>query len=559
MRYLILATLGTALFWGAYWILMRRETRFTMVRYYLLGTLFLALLLPLVHLPLQMPMSFHSSEETTIQQRYAATDDGMSSSVIGQGGTNSMTVQQDNSRLSTLGLRQENPNLVSSRSDTLSLVLMVVYLIGCAGAAIVFILRIISLMRRLHSIPYVVEDGIRVSRLEDETQAFSFGNHIVVGCRGFSATEVQQLIGHEKVHVRQHHTLDLLLCEVSKVLLWFNPMVYLYQRELKRIHEYIADKEMLSGEEAADYAELLYHQMSGKPYCPITNTFDYSIVGRRIAMMSRQRTHRGWLKPLVAVPVAALLLVAGCSQEGTLDGMYTVSGIALMSDNPAEPTLQCSEFFDLESRIFNFHPDGRVDIIFQQEDSATIHGKYEVDGEGLHIFDNSGKRWLDMQIETVHCDADSIVLRFIDPDPLSGLGKMLAGLPTYRYRIDTVTVSSQTKLGDQIIEQYEGTKCDTVFAHVTVPCQYSDSGDWNNGNRLLGAATTTVSTFVHQYETLSGETKEDFGTQWEFCNNAIVSDARQSYDTIGAFNPRMEGDRFILEVTLKADKRNKSI
>ena len=46
MKYLILATIGTVLFFGSYWLLMRRETRFTMVRYYLLGTLLLSLLLP---------------------------------------------------------------------------------------------------------------------------------------------------------------------------------------------------------------------------------------------------------------------------------------------------------------------------------------------------------------------------------------------------------------------------------------------------------------------------------------------------------------------------------
>ena len=47
MKYLLLATIGTVLFFGSYWLLMRRETRFTMVRYYLLGTLLLSLLLPL--------------------------------------------------------------------------------------------------------------------------------------------------------------------------------------------------------------------------------------------------------------------------------------------------------------------------------------------------------------------------------------------------------------------------------------------------------------------------------------------------------------------------------
>ena len=61
MRYLLFATVGTVLFFGAYWLLMRRETRFTMVRFYLLGTLLLALILPLIHLPLLIPINYHNS------------------------------------------------------------------------------------------------------------------------------------------------------------------------------------------------------------------------------------------------------------------------------------------------------------------------------------------------------------------------------------------------------------------------------------------------------------------------------------------------------------------
>ena len=63
MSYLLLSTMATVLFFGAYWLLMRRETRFAMRRCYLLGTLMLSLLLPLVHLPLSIPF------DTPIAQR----------------------------------------------------------------------------------------------------------------------------------------------------------------------------------------------------------------------------------------------------------------------------------------------------------------------------------------------------------------------------------------------------------------------------------------------------------------------------------------------------------
>ena len=559
MRYLLFATVGTVLFFGTYWLLMRRETRFTMVRFYLLGTLLLALILPLIHLPLQIPTNYHnSSSESPILQEYTTTAESITMTIANQqGGTNNVTLRQDPTGLRTINIEQgPTYSTVERRNKALSL-LTYIYLLGCAAMAVVLVRRLVLLHSRLRRLPYRMVDGIRVSELDNDTPAYSFGNHIVLGRNGFNPSELNQLLGHEMVHVRQHHTLDLLLCELAKVFLWFNPFVWLYSRELKRVHEYIADHEMLSADHGADYAALFYHQLSGRPYSPIGNTFDYRLVRQRIGMMSQRRSRRGWLKPLAVLPLVAVMLVAGCKQEGTLKGFYSVSNMALMSDNPAEPNLTCSEFFGLENRLFCFHRDGRVHILDRQEKDSSQLCTYIIDDQGLHLFDSTGQPWLDMQLETLHCDDDSIVLRFVDADPITGLGKMLAGLPSYRFRIDTVEVSTTTKVGDEIIEVSQGTRCDTSFAHVVVPCEYENNINWNRDNRLLGTTTDGVTTFVHQYETKLGKKVEEFGTEWEFQNNAMVPDARLRYDTTSYYNPRLEGDRFILEVTLKR-QRNKN-
>lgn len=558
MRYLLLASVGTMLFFGTYWLLMRRETRFTMVRFYLLGTLLLALMLPLVHIPMQLPLFFHNENHAeTIQESIPSAESVSMTFSSQQSGTIDIeaTLHQN--------IQGNRPHSILipgtyqdfSRRDRLYSALTFFYLVGCGIMLTLLVVRLLKLRSRLRRLPYRVVDGMRISELDDDTPAFSFGNHIVIGRNGFNPIEIEQLIGHETVHVRQRHTLDLLLCELAKALLWFNPFVWLYERELKRIHEYIADHEMLATESGADYAALFYHQLSGRPYCPIGNTFDYRLVRQRIGMMSQRRSRRGWLKPLAVLPLVAVMLVACCEQEGTLKGFYSVSNMALMSDNPAEPNLICSEFLGLENRLFCFHRDGRVHILDRQEKDSSQLCTYTIDDNGLHLFDSTGQPWLDMQLETLHCDGDSIVLRFVDADPIGGLGKMLAGLPSYRFRIDTVEVSTSTKVGDEIIEVSQGTRCDTTFAHVVVPCEYENNTNWNRDNRLLGATTDGVSTFVRQYETILGKKVEEFGTEWEFQNNAIVPDARLRYDTTSYYNPRLDGDRFILQVTLKRIKK----
>ena len=431
-------------------------------------------------------------------------------------------------------------------------ILPIIYWIGVAVTMTLLTLRLARLQRRLGRLQYKMQDGVKVSVLNDDTPAYSFGKHVVLGRNGFSPTEMQQLIGHEMVHVRQRHTLDLLLCEAVKVVLWFNPFVYLYQRELKRVHEYLADNAMLATDSGAAYAELFYHQVSGKPYSPIGNTFDYSLVKKRIAMMARRRSRHGGLLPLVVLPIAFVVLLVGCVSRQTLDGFYEVSSIELKSDNPAEPTLQCNKFMGLESRLFCFHRDGRLHILSRDTAGNAQLFSYTIDDSGLHLFDSTGNPWLDMKLETLHCDGDSIKLRFVNADPIEGIVKALKGLPMYRYRIDTVTVSNTKKVGDEIIEFNERTENDTIYPRVEVSYGSEKPDYWNNYNRLLGSTSTADYTAVHEYKTHSGETEREFYKGWHFHNNTIHPDARHFYDTTSRFNPLMEGDRFILEVTLKA-------
>ena len=518
MRYILLATVGTMLFFGAYWLLMRRETRFTMVRFYLLGTLLLALMLPLVHIPMQLPLFFHNEEATATMQEPIPSSEIVSMTFSSQqSGTIDIeaTLHQNIQGNRPHSILMPGTYQDFSRRDRLYSALTFFYFVGCGIMLILFTMRLFKLRSRLRNLPYRTVDGIKIS---DEL--------LVEHTRRLSAYDFESDVD-------------------------VNILGHIFEK-------YIADHEMLATESGADYAALFYHQVSGKPYCAIGSTFNYRIVRQRIHMMAQRRSRRGWLKPLVALPLVAVMLVAGCEQEGTLKGFYSVSNMALMSDNPAEPNLICSEFLGLENRLFAFHRDGRVHILDRQEEDSAQLCTYTIDDNGLHLFDSTGLPWLDMQLETVSLDGDSIVLRFVDPDPISGLGKMLAGIPPYRYRIDTVQVSTTTKVGDEIIEVSEGARCDTVFAHVVAPTQWNgnDSTNWHDQNRLLEAAKTSMSTFVSEYKTYLGKTIREFGTSWEFHNNALAPDARERYDTLSTYyTPRLDGDRFILQVTLKRIKK----
>ena len=337
MKYLLLAATATALFFAAYWLLMRREKRHQMVRFYLMGTLVLAFLLPAVHLHIAVPHQYVMNEGATGIFPTLAYQTAQTSPT----GHTSPTQQADINWLFWL------------------------WLAGAVAAIAVLMVRLVSLWRRMHGLPFVERDGMKVALVNDDTAAFSFGNHIVVGTKGFSEIEVQQLVGHETVHVRQGHTADTLLCELAKAVLWFNPFIYLYARELKRVHEYIADSAMMS----ASYAELFYHQVSGHRYSPLANGFDYRMVHQRIAMMAQQRRHGGWLKPLAALPIVAVVLLVACSPKSNspLVGQWEYVGITrefIYDDGE-------TDFQIMEEEPDNTYP--RIsDLDFRADGTATV-------------------------------------------------------------------------------------------------------------------------------------------------------------------------------------------
>ncbi|WP_259016368.1 TonB family protein [Emticicia fluvialis] len=120
------------------------------------------------------------------------------------------------------------------------------------------------------------------------------------------------ILAHEHVHMQQLHSADVMLFEIIAILNWFNPVVYLYKRDIKHIHEFIADEiASLSESSKADYALLLFTQEFGLQPDYLTNRFfTHSTLKRRIQMLSKPRSRKIMLlKYGMSVPLFILMLV----------------------------------------------------------------------------------------------------------------------------------------------------------------------------------------------------------------------------------------------------------
>lgn len=121
---------------------------------------------------------------------------------------------------------------------------------------------------------------------------------------------------HEDVHIKQWHSADVLFFELLGVFAWFNPIIYLYKKEIKNVHEYLADEVAAAHQgDKQNYAMLLLHQAMGIENHPLTNTFfNQSTTKKRIAMLFKNRSRKvAVLKYGLAFPLLALALMLSSS------------------------------------------------------------------------------------------------------------------------------------------------------------------------------------------------------------------------------------------------------
>ena len=144
----------------------------------------------------------------------------------------------------------------------------------------------------------------------DGTAPFSFFKYLVINKQLYNDSELQQIISHEKVHIRQWHSIDILFAEVAHAILWANPLMVYLKRCIKLNHEYIADGEVInSGVDKKDYQlSILHSSLKRFQIYQLTNLYSSSKIKLRIKMMNLKKSSN-----VTAYKYAFVLLLVAAS------------------------------------------------------------------------------------------------------------------------------------------------------------------------------------------------------------------------------------------------------
>ncbi|MEI6889241.1 MAG: TonB family protein [Bacteroidales bacterium] len=271
--YLLESSISITLMYTVYWLFLKRETFFMMNRVYLLGAAGLSLLLPVI--PFHWQPSSAAATVIYILDPVLITPDKIEKAA--------------GSHLQWLD------------------VVAIVYITGL----VIFLLRFVVQMLQLF---FIVRrngterrHGMLIVYVDRGYSPFSFFNLVFINEKNVPGEKLETILTHEYIHVKQRHTLDLILAEILIIIQWFNPFAWFTGREFRTIHEFLADEGVIkAGINRSEYQQMILDETMGIQVNGLTNNFNVSLIKKRILMISKAKSGK-WSRTKLIFAIPAIL------------------------------------------------------------------------------------------------------------------------------------------------------------------------------------------------------------------------------------------------------------
>jgi hypothetical protein len=264
-----------------YKLLLQKETFFHLNRFVLLGCMILAFILPLLPVPRQLSLRKDTMEKH-IPFAKAAVDKSQAIDLKAPP-VQEVIVEQTKQMFDM---------------DLLLQWLVYLYWFGVLIFALNFLMQACVLFYRAYSLSAIQDGKFRIVEITGDKAPCSFANNIFINPEKYEWETYTQILQHEKIHIEQKHTIDLLLSEVVLIFQWFNPFAWQWRKALESNLEFLTDNEMLQ----QDTVEKESYQFSllkvAAPHFPLSLTTNYnqSLIKKRIIMMNSKKSsvHTTW-------------------------------------------------------------------------------------------------------------------------------------------------------------------------------------------------------------------------------------------------------------------------
>lgn len=288
--YMVVASLGLALFWIFERLMIHGNTHCRLRRAYYLGGFVSVAILPFLGYFLPSWPGLFVQNRSVGMEILRSIEIVLPEALVGTAGTDAIPAV--------------SPLLRG---------LFLAWLLGIGVLLIRFGIRLGSLLCLIRGAERAEIEGVPVYFAPRVRTPFSFRGRIYLPTDLRSYPSVRNILIHEQEHTRATHFVDLLIAEVACMLFWFNPFAWALKRDMQRNLEFLADRAvLLSGASRREYQyELLGFTMEVAAG-PLCSSYNINDLKERIRMMNKTKSNRAaGARYLVALPLAALMLLSG--------------------------------------------------------------------------------------------------------------------------------------------------------------------------------------------------------------------------------------------------------
>jgi|GEM_PF-2569499 len=377
VTYLVKAALMYLLCFLLYWGLFRKETFFIRNRVFLLISLILPALIPLIHFPTGSAVA-NLMPEVGIDRILIVS--------------NSSPVTLPAPAVSGAAEMVTSPTPFPWETITL-----LMYLSG----ALVFLLR---MLRGYFGIIRLIIRSER-KRLEDmilvitqrKVSPFSIFRWLVIPGNKLLNTDLDKIIRHEMIHFRQLHSVDLLLSELLVAFQWFNPFAWMLRASIVKNNEFFVDRKCLSWyNDVRSYQYALLTSSLGERRMAMANSFNQGIIKKRIEMMNKKNTRLiNRIKDLLIVPFSLLLIVAFSAYSGKPAEAVANSDETFVSASQQMTDLQDQVVEKDTTKRLNIYINGHKLTITDLDCAKSLPAN-------VRIFKNSGDMLTELSKDTLN-------------------------------------------------------------------------------------------------------------------------------------------------------------
>ena len=278
--YLLKVLIVSAILCGYYYVSLRNKIFHRWNRFYLMLTVALSMLLPLISIDV---FKAPAQEGTVIKVLQAVT---VQDEIVIELGRQSL--------------------LTTDRLVIGGYILVSLFFVAT------LILTLVRIYRIRRAYPHTEVEGINFINTDEKGTPFSFFNSIFWNRSiDLHTTAGQQIFNHEIAHIKEKHTYDKIFMNVVLLFFWINPFFWLIRKELNMIHEFIADKTALENGNVNDFAEMIISSIYPNQQFSIANNFFYSPIKRRLKMLIKNKNSKvTYVSRLLVLPLAAIVFMA---------------------------------------------------------------------------------------------------------------------------------------------------------------------------------------------------------------------------------------------------------